>query len=73
MKYMFTASKLMKAKEVKEMCKLRDDEDVKISNFQTETRLKSQLGLGQRKKQQAPTLTAQFMNNELINMNYIAL
>lgn len=58
MKYMFTASKLMKAKEVKEMCKLRDDEAVKISYFQTETRLKSQLGLGQRKKQQAPTLTA---------------
>ncbi len=55
---MFTASKLMKGKEVKEMCKLRDDEAVKISNFQTETRLKSQLGLEQRKKQQAPTLTA---------------
>ncbi len=58
MKYMFTASKLMKGKEVKEMCKLRDNEAVKISNFQTETLLKSQLGLGQRKKQQAPTLTA---------------
>ncbi|MGG1960777.1 hypothetical protein ABFY43_06520 [Bacillus pumilus] len=40
------------------MCELRDNEAVKISNFQTETLLKSQLGLGQRKKQQAPTLTA---------------
>ncbi|MCA0163294.1 MULTISPECIES: hypothetical protein [Bacillus] len=58
MKFVFVASRLMKAKEVIEVCNERFSEEGEIALAQTETQLKSRMGLEQRKKQQAPTLTA---------------
>ncbi|MBU8576036.1 hypothetical protein [Bacillus pumilus] len=58
MKYLFTASRLMKAKEVIEVCNERFSEEGEIALAKAELQVKARLGLEQRKKQQAPTLTA---------------
>lgn len=58
MKFVFVASRLMKAKEVIEVCNERFSEEGEIALAQIETQLKSRMDFEQIKKQQAPTLTA---------------
>ncbi|KIL23766.1 MAG: hypothetical protein ACQEWR_01250 [Bacillota bacterium] len=58
MKFVFVASKLMKAKEVIEVCNERFSEEGEIALAKAELQVKARLGLEHRKKQQAPTLTA---------------
>ncbi|MFP3421482.1 hypothetical protein R0K30_17465 [Bacillus sp. SIMBA_154] len=56
MKYLFTASCLMKAKDIVKECQMRHTEEGLILLAATELQIRSEIE--NRKKQQAPTLTA---------------
>ena len=56
MKYLFTASRLMKAKDIVKECQMRHTEEGLILLAAVELQIR--LEIENKKKQQAPTLTA---------------
>ncbi|MCK6164063.1 hypothetical protein KZX64_10750 [Bacillus pumilus] len=56
MKYLFTASRLIKAKDIVKQCQMRHTEEGLILLAAVELQIRTEIE--NRKKQQAPTLTA---------------